>query len=342
MVRPMTKTMLAALTLAMAATGAVAHEPGAAAEPTRTTRHIEVGRSELGPDDELGRMAWMTDQSRRAVLSSIDPAARTYDLGTDYFVGMPSFAALGDPGYQFWMTHTPRGTAVDDPAGVGHAQNATVSYTGDAVSFYTHMGTHIDALNHFGLHGLIWNGFDPDKELGDKGWRKTGAETIPPIVARGVMIDVAAAKGVDMLAPVHRVTAADLREALARQRVTLQRGDVVLIRTGRMALFEDAAAFIKDPPGLSDDGAAFLADAGAMIVGADNLSLETFPSLVEGDWVPVHTYLLAHKGVPIIELAVLEELSRDRVYEFAFIGGSIKFRGASAAPMRPIAIPLRR
>jgi kynurenine formamidase len=57
------------------------------------------------------------------------------------------------------------------------------------------------------------------------------------------------------------------------------------------------------------------------------------------DWVPVHTYLLAEKGVPFLEVVYLEELARDRVYEFAFIAGSLKFRGASGASLRPIAIP---
>lgn len=78
-----------------------------------------------------------------------------------------------------------------------------------------------------------------------------------------------------------------------------------------------------------------------MIVGADNLSLEAFSSELETDYVPVHTYLLAEQGAPIIELAYLEELSQDGVYEFAFIGGSLKLRGADAAPIRPVAIPVR-
>ena len=82
---------------------------------------------------------------------------------------------------------------------MGSEQNALVSYTGDAVSFYTHMGTHIDALNHFALNGAVYNGFRADEHLGDQGWRKTGAETILPIIARGVLIDVARAKGVETL-----------------------------------------------------------------------------------------------------------------------------------------------
>lgn len=82
-------------------------------------------------------------------------------------------------------------------------------------------------------------------------------------------------------------------------------------------------------------------ERGAMVVGADNLSFEAFPSEIKTDYVPLHTYLLAEQGTPIMELVYLEELSRDKVYEFAFIGGSLKLRGADAAPIRPIAIPVR-
>ena len=79
-----------------------------------------------------------------------------------------------------------------------------------------------------------------------------------------------------------------------------------------------------------------------MILGADNLSFEAFPSEIETNYVPLHTYLLAQMGVPIMELVFLEDLANDQVFEFAFIGGSLKLRGADAAPMRPIAFPLTR
>ena len=301
----------------------------------------EVGRSPWGSDDQVGRLNLMTDASRLAILSRV-ASGRVYDLSVEYFVGMPSWHAIGDPRYQFWLTHTPRGTAVDDPLGVGQAANAHVSYTGDAVSMYTHMGTHIDALNHFGLNGRIWNGFAADQHLGDKGWRKAGAETIPPIIARGVLIDVAAAKGLEELPPSYRISAEDLRQALKRQRTELRPGDVVLIRTGRMRQLVDADAYMAEPPGLSIAAARLLIEeGGAISVGADNLSFETFPPEVEGNWIPVHTYLLAQQGVTIMEVVDLQALARDRVYEFAFIGASLKFRGASGAPMRPLAIPVR-
>jgi kynurenine formamidase len=299
-----------------------------------------VGTSPWGPADEIGRLNTMSAAARAKLFARLD-ARIVYDLGVEYFVGMPSWQAVGDPEFQLWMTHTPHGTAVDDPLGVGAAENAHVSYTGSAVSMYTHTGTHIDALNHFGLDGKIWNGFAASEHLGDRGWRKTGAETIPPIVARGVLIDVAASKGVDELPAGYRVRAADLRTALERQGVELRAGDVVLVRTGRMRAYENAAAYMQDSPGLALDGARFLVEeGGAMVLGADNLSFETFPSEIEGNYIPVHTYLLAQQGAFILELVELEALARDRVYEFAFIAASLKFRGADAAPLRPIAIPL--
>lgn len=303
-----------------------------------------VGKSPWGPDDELGSLNRMTDATRAAVLSRI-AGGRVYDLGVEYFVGMPSWHVLGDPRYQYWLTHTPRGTAVDDPAGVGHDQNELVAYTGDAVSFYTHMGTHIDALNHFGLEGQIYNGFRADEHLGDRGWKKTGAETIPPIIARGVLIDVAGAKSKDgdALPSSYGITVEDLKAALERQRVKLEPGDVVLIRGGRMRAWPDDSGYVDNQPGLTLPAAKWLAEEQQVLaIGGDNLSLEHFP-VDDGSptWVPVHTYLLAQAGVPIIEVVNLEELARDGVHEFAFIAASLKFRGASAAPFRPIALPLR-
>lgn len=299
-----------------------------------------VGTSPWGDNDELGRLNLMTESSRAAILSRIS-GGQSYDLSVEYFIGMPSWQAAGDPHYRIWMTHTPRGTTVDDPVRVGQAINDHVSYSGSAFTMYAHTGTHIDALSHFGLNGEIWNGFSADEHLGDRGWQRAGAETIPAIIARGVLIDLPGAQGLDELPAGYRVTRQDLIAALARQNTTLETGDVVLIRTGRMRQYESAAAYMDNAPGLGMEAARYLVEeAGAMIVGADNLSFEAFPSEIEGNYVPVHTYLLAQQGAPILELVNLEALAADRVYEFAFIAGSLKLRGADAAPLRPIALPV--
>ncbi len=299
----------------------------------------DVGTSPWGPDDQLGRLNMMTEQSKAAILSRIS-TGDVYDLSVEYFMGMPGWFPAGDPRYTFWMTHTPKGNVVADPMKVGKEMNEHVSYTGTAFSMYAHTGTHIDALNHFGLNGKVYNEFSADEHLGDHGWTKTGAETIPPIVARGVLIDVAAYKGVDMLPAGYRIEQKDIVAALEKQKIELAKGDVVLIRTGRMQSYEDADAYLENPPGLGMDGARYLVEKGAMVIGGDNLSLEAFPSEVEGNYIPVHTFLLAQHGIPIMELVELEGVSKDKIYEFAFIGGSLKLRGADAAPIRPIAIPI--
>jgi kynurenine formamidase len=225
---------------------------------------------------------------------------------------------------------------------VGKTGNELVSYSGDAISMYTHTGTHIDALNHFGYNGRIFNGFSVDENLGSRGWRKAGADKHPPIIARGVMLDVAGMLGVDVLEPSYGIGEKDLRGCLKHQGTELRPGDVVLVRTGRMRLWPDRAAYLPNPPGINREGAEFLAKAGAIVIGADNHSLEQAPSTDPENWQVVHTYLLAEAGVPILEIANLEELAEDRIFEFAFFGACIRLRGATGAPMRPVAMPLRR
>lgn len=338
-------------TIALAAVALAAHgddrTSGATAPPPKAAvagppQAGRAGRSPWGKEDEIGTLNMMSDASRLHVLQRIG-GGKVYDLSVEYYVGMPSWYALGDPRYQFHTTHTPQGTVADDPLRVGRAMNEKVSYTGDAITMYTHMGTHIDALNHFGLHGEIWNGFQAGEHVGDKGWSKAGAETLPPIVARGVLIDVAASKGVPELPASYRITPDDLKRALARQRTRLEPGDVVLVRTGRMKHFYgDNTRYMENPPGLGLAAARYLIDdAKIMTLGADNLSVETFPVETEDNWIPVHTYLLAERGVPFMEVVDLEGLAKDRVYTFAFIAASLKLRGASGAPLRPIAIPLQ-
>ena len=264
---------------------------------------------------------------------------------SDYFLGMPSWQAIGDPRFQLYMTHTPDGVTVDDPFGFGSSEmNEFVSYSGDAMCLYTHTGTHADALNHFGLFGKIWNQFAVEKHLGDRGWHKAGIETVPPIVARGVLIDVAGARGETMLPDSYAIGPDELRDVLAQQGTTLNEGDVVLIRTGRMNVFEsDPEKYKAAQPGITYDAAKWLIDEnGAMTLGADNLTLEVLPPPPLGpkSYIPVHTYLFAQRGAIILEVLDLEQLAADKVYEFVFIGAPLRLRGASGAPLRPVAIPI--
>jgi kynurenine formamidase len=223
--------------------------------------------------------------------------------------------------------------------GVTRPQNELVAYSGDAISMYTHCGTHIDTFNHFGYNGEIFNGFTARDHLGSRVWEKCGPEKYPPIFARGVLLDIAGLHGVDTLPPSHPIGISDIEACLRKQNTKLRAGDVVLLRTGQMKLWPDMA-FTKNTPGLNRQGAEYLAKHGAIMIGADNLTLEQTPSAHEANFFPVHTYLLAEAGVPILEMVQLDELAGDRLYEFAFFGACIKLRGATGTPMRPVAMPL--
>jgi kynurenine formamidase len=299
-----------------------------------------AAKSPWGPNDEIGTLNMMTDASRFDILKQI-AAGKIYDLSVDLYVGMPGCcASFSDPTYQIWMTHTPKRTTAETSSQEG---GELVSYSGDAVSMYTHTGTHIDTLNHFSLHGKIWNQVSADAALDARGWAKSGADKYPPIIARGVLIDVAKSKNL-LLPESYAITAADLREALKKQGSTLKPGDVVLIRTGFMTLWLDHVKYrLENQAGLSLEAAQWLVEKQqAMLLGADNFGVERFPSNNPDNFLPVHTYLLAERGVSIIEVMWLEDLAKDQVYEFVFIAAPLKLRGATGSPLRPLAIRTRR
>lgn len=302
-------------------------------------RKHQVTRSPFGPDDEIGMLNLVTPEITRSMLAQAD-VVRVFDLSVDLFPGMPTWTAGGEPPYQIWMNHTPGGSAVDDPIGVGRQQNELVAWSADSISMFTHCGTHIDTLNHFGYNGLIWNEFSAVEHLGSAHWRKAGADMIPPLIARGVLLDVAAALDQTVLADSFVVGVEALRETVGVQKSRLLPGDIVMVRTGRGSTWPDPQRYLPREPGLDREGAAWLAEQGVAMVGADNIALESLPATDEQNWLPVHTYLLAEAGIPIMEVVDLEGLSSEQCYEFCFIGACLKLRGATAGPIRPLALPL--
>ena len=327
------RRLLAPLGAVLVAAGlaGIVMAPGAAQAQIATN---VAAKSPWGPTDEIGTLNMMTDASRLDVLQQVS-GGKVYDLGVDLFIGMPLCCGpFGDPSFQIFMTHIPaRGNGKE-----------VLSYSGDAVSMYTHSGTHIDALNHFGLKGKIWNEVSADDDLGVRGWTKSGVDKYPTIVSRGVMIDVAKAKNLAYLPPSYSITVADLKDALSQQGTTIKPGDVVLVRTGLMTLWPDQSKYrLGDEAGLSLEAAQWLVkDQKSMLLGADSLGVESLPSTNPDNFVPVHSYLLVEQGVSLLEALWLEDLAKDKVYEFLFIASPLKFRGGTASPVRPLAISIRR
>lgn len=296
---------------------------------------VPAGAEDLsaGGDQQAGTLGSMSDQSRQQVLK-VANGGKVYDLGVELFVGMPDCCAdaFGDPKYQIFLTHSPTRSGSEE----------LVSHTSEAIFMSSHAGTHLDALPHFGLHGKIWNGVDAKDALDVRGWNNSGAENYPPIIARGILIDVAGAKSLDRLPPSYTITVEDLKLALAKQGSEIRQGDVVMIRTGQMTTWPGARGrSLFSEPGIGLDAAKWLAEeTGAIVLGSDNFGLESFPSSNPENFAPIHTYLLAEKGMPFMESVWLEDLARDEVYEFMFMAAPLKLKGASGAPVRPIAIPI--
>ena len=255
---------------------------------------------------------------------------------------MPSWVAAGDPPYGIWMTHTPQGSINDNLSGAGAQTHEKYSYCGDSVQMYTHCGTHIDTLNHLGHYGMFWNGWTADQDLGSRIWMKGGPEKYPPIIARGVLLDVAGMHGVDCLpealrrspeGPAGLRREAGRRAAQGGRRPRPHRSHDRLARLRRLP----AEAAGDQPPRRK----WLCEEAGAMCIAGDTIGLEVMPSDEQDAFLPVHAYMFATAGAQIIEVVDMEEIAAEQQYEFAFLGFPMKLRGATGAPMPSYAVPLR-
>jgi kynurenine formamidase len=302
---------------------------------------LQVSKSPWGPDDEIGRLNWITSETNRAILEHLD-GSHVFDLNVEFFIGMPSWVAAGDPPYGIWMTHTPQGSVNDNLSGVGSQVHETYSYCGDSIHMYTHCGTHIDTLNHLGFYGKFWNGWTADADLGSRIWNKGGLDKYPPIIARGVLLDVAGLHGVDCLDDGYAITPDDLKKAASEQGVEIPPKSVVLVRTGRMTKWPDFDGYLANPPGIGLPAAKYLCEeAGAMCIAGDSIALEVLPSEEPDVFLPVHCYMFATAGAQIMEVVNMEEIAAEKQYEFAFLGFPLKLRGATGAPMPSYAVPIK-
>lgn len=202
-----------------------------------------------------------------------------------------------------------------------------------------HAGTHIDALCHQAEDLRMHGGVEVTPEVQTSaGFTELGVDRIPPIVKRGVLLDVAGANGGE-LPPEYRVTDDDLRGASRRQEVAVVPGSVVLVRTGYGAYWEDPEHYLK-APGVDRSGSEWLAERDVLAVGIDNVVWD-----IPGDFdptvrstLPGHVILLVRTGIYIIENVYLESLAADGASEFLFVCLTLKFQGGTGSPVRPISL----
>jgi kynurenine formamidase len=258
-------------------------------------------------------------------------SAKVYDLEQPRFHGMPIHPAHR-PGYFYALHRRHRDT--HDPA--AHGQRTSAS---GVLTMMEHSGTHIDALCHQAHELRLFGGVPTDAAETPAGFTQLGIETVPPLLTRGVLLDVAGWKGQARLPPKYGITADDLRACQAAQGIAVGRGDVLLVRTGYAAIWDDEAAYLQ-AAGVAKSGTLWAAEQGVAAVGADNMAWDA-PDQRDPDTgvtLFAHVYLLPQKGIYIIENLNLEALARDRCYGFAFVGIPLKLNGATGSPIRPLAL----
>jgi kynurenine formamidase len=255
---------------------------------------------------------------------------RVYDLAHSYFAGMPHFPT--HPPFVFGLTRKHGDMIFEGGA----------SSSAESIALGGHVGTHIDALCHYSCDGMLHGGVEANTVQNDSsGFSKLGADTIPPILRHGVLLDIAAQMGLDALPADFAITPEHLDAALKRAKTNIGPGDVVLLRTGWARYFGNTAQFVTGGqahavtgPGPELDGARWLSERGVFAAGSDTIAFEKVPAAR----MPVHVHLLVETGIHIIEALNLEGLSRDRIYEFVFIAAPLKIRGGTGSPMRPLAL----
>ena len=288
-----------------------------------------------GAEDERGAVNLLTPEVLLAALS-VPRRGVTYQLGQPIQpAGQPR--SPGGIGHSIvhpihlWFRTGLDHTAAPKP---DDATDFTLDFFATSVHGAT---THIDALAHAVAGNAFYNGFEAGTSSGE-GISRCGIDKTGPIVARGVLLDVARAKEVDDLPADYAITVADLELTMERQGSEVRAGDAVLIRTGMYSVFErDPVAYQRPHPGIGMDCGEYFAARDVVLVGADNRGVEPLPH--HGSTaLPVHKLLLIEHGIYLIEFLYLEELARDEAYEFLFVVAPLRITGGSGSPISPFAI----
>lgn len=300
----------------------------------------------FGATDERGAINTVNSPAKILAAMKAVKTGRVFDMGVP--VDRTSYKWPGHSPTEVMSYRSPEGEkrAPDTSPFKGHPSG--LGWHSCALFISDNVGTQIDGLGHIttGADNHWYNGFKESDHGTDFGLRKADADQIPPIIARGVMIDVAAWKGVDALPSNFAIGSKELQAALARQKVDVEPGDVVMIRTGTLRYWgasgaDHAKIAQHDSAGITLEAAKWLVEQkGAVMVGSDTSGLEVGVDPAMKNYPnAVHEYLLVKQGVHIGEFHNLEGLSRAGVSRFTYVGTTNRVRGAVAGfALRPIAI----
>jgi kynurenine formamidase len=299
--------------------------PIAGAQSWKPPLESERCPSKWGTGDERGSGNHMKPASVLAATKLIR-TGEVIDLGHVLGAGMPFF------GTRRFDVHAKRTFMNQFSNRRGSNEELVITEIGQ-------VGTQLDGFAHQTHEDSWYNCFKVSENATRSGFTKLGIHNVGMLMTRGVLIDVAGLKGVEMLGDNYEITAQDLQDALKRQKVKLQPGDAVIIHTGWGKLWgKDNARYVKSCPGIGVDAAQWLAKQDPMLLGADNWPVEVAPNPDKELSLPVHQIALVVHGIHLLENLKLDALAAKKAYEFAFVMQPLKVQGGSGSTVAPVAI----
>lgn len=288
--------------------------------------------SQWGPEDEIGAANRITPESVLAA-SQLITTGKTYNLGIVVDSSTPAFSPRS-------MSVTVLQPNQIETDGLG---SNGMTYNDDIFTGWLGIGPQIDGLGHIGVKHTYYNGFHDSEFAKADGLTKLGIEKLPPIVTRGVLLNMAAHFDQEIVQEGTPYTKEDIQAAASAQGVEIREGDTVLFHSGWLNLLDgenpDHQRYVSVEPGLGISGAEYLAEIGVVAVGADTWGLETLPFEEGADGVfKVHQILIPQNGIFILENMETRELVADNVNEFMFVLGATRLKGAVQMMINPTAI----
>lgn len=280
--------------------------------------------SKFGADDTLGAINLLDHKNVLRAIGLIK-TGKVYSLALETNRDTPAYEPRK---YSISITKSP------EPTGKNQ-----ITYLDDQLTTHVGIGTQIDGLGHVGINSVHYNGVPLETFYSQSGLKKFGTHKLPPIVTRGILLDMAAYFDVEMVPEGTGYNKKEILGALKRQNLAIETGDVVIFHSGwHRLLGVDNKRWIAAHPGPGEEGAHFLATQGVVAVGADAPALEVIPFEDADRPLIVHQTLLVKHGVYILESLNTTELAADKVNEFMFVLGVPKLAGSVQGIIHPVAI----
>lgn len=291
----------------------------------------ECTPSSWGADDQIGAANWVsTERTLKAV--SLIKQGKSVPLGIVIGPNTPAFP----PRSLNLQVVQPNQQGGQKLAEFGYQGN----YNDDLLQTWIGIGSQLDGLGHMGEDGYYYNCLNEKEISALNGLTKLGTHAVPPLVARAVIVDMAKHFRTDTLAAGTHFGEVEIKAAMAAQSVTVNEGDIVLFHTGWTdgMLTRDPMAWGSTEPGLSNEGAVYVASLKPMAVGADTWGLEAIPPKPGDKVFYGHVTLLKNHGIYILETMNTGALVRDGVNEFMFVLGQPRIQGTVQAMINPVAL----